>query len=60
MDQQEKQNAVTEPRETLAEKKIHMKVDDCSITLTFPHEPQDSAITEVKRIMLAGHLYKKA
>jgi coenzyme F420-reducing hydrogenase gamma subunit len=34
--------------------KIRVAVGDCAVTLNFPTKPQDSAITEVKRMMLSG------
>ena len=42
------------PKETTDSKQVHMIVDGCKIKLNFPVEPEQSAITDIKRMMLGG------
>jgi hypothetical protein len=35
-------------------KQVHMIVDGCKIKLNFPATPEDSAVNDIKRMMLGG------
>jgi hypothetical protein len=40
-------------RET-SDMRLCLTIEDCAVTLNFPSKPQDSIITEIKRMMLSG------
>jgi hypothetical protein len=47
-----KQDAVLEkPAEN---KQLHLIVNGCMVKLNFPEKPEDSAVSDIKRMMLGG------
>jgi hypothetical protein len=49
----------TLPMETSTDKKMCLTIDNCIVTLNFLTKPQDSVMTEVKRMLLSGQVHAK-
>ena len=54
MKSKENDRQTTVPKTSAHSEHIHITVDGCTVKLNFPSEPDNTAISDIKRMMLNG------